>query len=136
MDADDGDVIAQHRQHAELPMASTTKLMTAYLSLRELDLDDVVTAAPYAPGPAESLMKLRPDEQVSVHDLLYGLLLASGNDAAQTLAVAAAGSEEAFVAEMNRAARKLDLTETSYENPIGFDAPPSSPAPTTWSTSR
>jgi D-alanyl-D-alanine carboxypeptidase (penicillin-binding protein 5/6) len=123
VDAADGDVIAQHRQHAELPMASTTKLMTAYLALRELNLDDLVTAAPYQPGPAESLMKLRPDEQVSVHDLLYGLLLASGNDAAQTLAVAAAGSEEAFVAQMNRAARKLDLTETSYENPIGFDAP-------------
>lgn len=123
VDAADGDVITSHRPRAELPMASTTKLMTAYLSLRELDLDDVVTAADYQPGPAESLMKLRPGEQVSVHDLMYGLLLASGNDAAETLAVAAGGSEDAFVAQMNKAARKLDLTETSYENPIGFDAP-------------
>jgi len=104
-------------------MASTTKLMTAYLALRQLDLDEVVTAAPYEPGPAESLMKLRPGEQVSVHDLLYGLLLASGNDAAVTLAVAAAGSEDAFVAQMNRAAHRLGLSDTSYENPTGFDAP-------------
>lgn len=123
VDAADDDVITAHRPGAELPMASTTKLMTAYLALRELDLDEVVTAAPYEPGPAESLMKLRPGEQVSVHDLLYGLLLASGNDAAVTLAVAAAGSEDAFVVQMNRAARRLGLSDTSYENPIGFDAP-------------
>lgn len=104
-------------------MASTTKLMTAYLARRDLDLDEVVTAAPYDPGPVESLMGLRDGERVSVEDLLYGLLLASGNDAAVTLAVAAAGSEDAFVAEMNRAARRLGLDDTSYENPIGFDAP-------------
>ncbi|MEO8091923.1 MAG: D-alanyl-D-alanine carboxypeptidase family protein [bacterium] len=123
VDADDEDVISGHRPRAELPMASATKLMTAYLALRELDLDEVVTAAPYKPEPAESLMKLRRGEQVSVHDLLYGLLLASGNDAAVTLAVAAAGSEDAFVAQMNRAAEGLGLSDTSYENPIGFDDP-------------
>ncbi len=104
-------------------MASTTKLMTALLAREDLDLDEVVTAAPYEPGAAESLMGLRDGEQVSVHDLLYGLLMASGNDAAVTLAVAAAGSENAFVAEMNREARQLGLDETSYENPIGFDGP-------------
>lgn len=104
-------------------MASTTKLMTAYLALKALDLDEAVTAAPYSPGPAESLMGLRPGEQVSVHDLLYGLLLASGNDAAETLAVAVSGSEDAFVARMNRTARRLDLEDTSYQDPIGFDAP-------------
>lgn len=104
-------------------MASTTKLMTALLARQDLQLDDVVTAAPYSPGAAESLMGLRDNESVSVHDLLYGLLLESGNDAAQTLAVASAGSEDAFVKEMNRTAAKLGLDETSYENPIGFDAP-------------
>jgi serine-type D-Ala-D-Ala carboxypeptidase (penicillin-binding protein 5/6) len=104
-------------------MASTTKLMTAYLARRELGVRDVVTAAPYQPGPIESLMGLRPGDRVEVEDLLYGLLLASGNDAAITLAVAAAGSEDAFVAQMNRAARRLGLEHTSYENPIGFDAP-------------
>jgi D-alanyl-D-alanine carboxypeptidase (penicillin-binding protein 5/6) len=123
IDGDDGDVLADRASHRELPMASTTKLMTALLAREELDLDEVVTAAPYQPGPAESLMGLRDGEQVSVEDLLYGLLLASGNDAAVTLAVAAAGSERAFVAQMNREARRLGLEETSYENPIGFDGP-------------
>ena len=123
VDAEDGDVLSSHAAHDELPMASTTKLMTAVLARRDLDLDDVVTAAPYSPGPVESLMGLRENESVSVHDLLYGLLLASGNDAAQTLAVASSGSEDAFVQEMNRTAAKMGLDETSYENPIGFDAP-------------
>lgn len=104
-------------------MASTTKLMTAYLARRTLRLAQVVRAAPYQPGPAESLMGLRPGVTVSVEDLLYGLLLASGNDAAVTLAVASKGSEDLFVAAMNRAARNLDLEDTRYENPIGFDAP-------------
>jgi serine-type D-Ala-D-Ala carboxypeptidase (penicillin-binding protein 5/6) len=123
VDAEDGDVLASGSPDEELPMASTTKLMTALVARRELDLDEVVTAAPYEPGPIESLMGLRDGESVSVHDLLYGLLLASGNDAAQTLAVASSGSEQAFVGEMNRTAAKLGLDETSYENPIGFDAP-------------
>jgi D-alanyl-D-alanine carboxypeptidase (penicillin-binding protein 5/6) len=123
IDPEDGATLTAHRAGAELPMASTTKLMTAYLALRSLDLDDVVTAAPYDPGPAESLMKLEPGEQVSVHDLLYGLLLASGNDAAVTLADAVSGSEPDFVALMNRTARRLDLDDTGYRDPIGFDAP-------------
>ena len=123
IDASDGDVLAARAPNRELPMASTTKLMTAYLARRDLGLDDRVAKAPYDPGPAESLMGLRGGERVSVHDLLYGLLLASGNDAAVTLAVASAGSEAAFVADMNRAARGLGLDDTSYENPIGFDGP-------------
>lgn len=116
-------MLADREPDTELAMASTTKLMTAYLALRSLDLDDVVTAAPYQPGPAESLMNLEPGERVSVHDLLYGLLLASGNDAAETLAVAVSGSEDAFVARMNKTADRLGLEETSYRDPIGFDAP-------------
>lgn len=116
-------MLAARGANVELPMASTTKLMTAYLARRELDLDQVVTPAPYEPGAAESLMGLKPGDQVSVRDLLYGLLLVSGNDAAVTLAVAVAGSEDAFVAQMNATARRLGLDDTSYENPIGFDGP-------------
>jgi serine-type D-Ala-D-Ala carboxypeptidase (penicillin-binding protein 5/6) len=123
VDPSDDSVLASRQPGAELPMASTTKLMTAYLALRSLDLEDVATAAPYDPGPIESLMKLRPNERVSVHDLLYGLLLASGNDAAVTLAEAVAGTESAFVARMNRTARRIGLDDTSYRDPIGFDAP-------------
>ncbi len=122
-DPDDKDELAAHAAGRELPMASTTKLMTAYLAREALKPGAEVTAAPYSPGPGESLMGLRPGESVSVEDLLYGLLLASGNDAAVTLAVAAEGSEGAFVARMNREARRLGLDDTGYENPIGFDGP-------------
>lgn len=104
-------------------MASTTKLMTAYLALRELRLDELIVAPPYDPIPGESLLGLRAGERITVHDLLYGLLLASGNDAAATLAEGVSGSESAFVAEMNDAAERIGLPHTSYGNPIGLDEP-------------
>jgi D-alanyl-D-alanine carboxypeptidase (penicillin-binding protein 5/6) len=104
-------------------MASTTKLMTAYLALAKLPLERRLAAPPYHPLPGESLLGLQAGERMSVRDLLYGLLLPSGNDAAVTLADGVAGSVPAFVGEMNRAAGKLGLGDTSYANPIGLDDP-------------
>jgi D-alanyl-D-alanine carboxypeptidase (penicillin-binding protein 5/6) len=69
------------------------------------------------------LLGLMPGERISVRDLLYGLLMASGNDAAVTLAHGVSGSTPAFVRKMNEAARRLGLTQTSYANPIGLDDP-------------
>ncbi len=121
IDARSGDVLVSHAGARRLPIASTTKLMTAYVALRELPLDRVVRAAPYDAIYGESLLELRPGERVSVRDLLYGLILRSGNDAAYDLALAAAGSEARFVAEMNRYAAALGLADTHYANPIGLD---------------
>ncbi|HEX6752682.1 MAG TPA: D-alanyl-D-alanine carboxypeptidase family protein [Solirubrobacterales bacterium] len=121
IDARSGDVLISHARARRLPIASTTKLMTAYVALRELPLDRVVRAAPYDAIYGESLLELRPGEPVSVRDLLYGLILRSGNDAAYDLALAAAGSEARFVAEMNRYAAALGLADTHYANPIGLD---------------
>lgn len=121
IDADSGDVLVSHSARRHLPIASTTKLMTAYVALRELPLDRVVTAAPYEAEYGESLLGLRPGQRISVRDLLYGLILRSGNDAAYDLALAAAGSEKRFVAEMNRYAAALGLADTHYANPIGLD---------------
>jgi D-alanyl-D-alanine carboxypeptidase (penicillin-binding protein 5/6) len=121
VDADDHTRLAADRPKAALPMASTTKLMTAYLSLRELPLDERLTAPAYHPIPGESLLGLDAGERMSARDLLYGLLLPSGNDAAATLAQGAAGSTSSFVIQMNRAARRLGLGRTSYANPIGLD---------------
>ena len=123
IDADDRTRLAAHDPDTSRAMASTTKLMTAYVALRQLPLDRMITAPPYHPIPGESLLGLDPGESMSVRDLLYGLLLPSGNDAAVTLADGAAGSTEEFVDEMNRAARRLGLDETSYANPIGLDEP-------------
>ena len=97
--------------------------MTAYLTLRELPLRRRVPAAPYSPIPGESLLGLRAGQRVSVRDLLYGLILRSGNDAAVTLADAVAGSESRFVRQMNLRAAALGLADTHYANPIGLDAP-------------
>ncbi len=123
MDARDGTRLAGQDAGDSAAIASTTKLMTAYLALHELPLHERLVAPPYNPLPAESLLGLETDERISVRDLLYGLLLPSGNDAAVALAEGVAGSVPAFVEEMNRAARRLGLRHTSYTNPIGLDEP-------------
>jgi D-alanyl-D-alanine carboxypeptidase (penicillin-binding protein 5/6) len=121
VDARSGEVLASHAARRRLPVASTTKLMTAYVALRELPLGQIVRAAPYAALYGESLLELGPGQRVSVRDLLYGLILRSGNDAAYDLALAAAGSEPAFVRQMNLRAAALGLSDTHYANPIGLD---------------
>jgi serine-type D-Ala-D-Ala carboxypeptidase (penicillin-binding protein 5/6) len=121
VDARSGDVLTSHAGNRELPIASTTKLMTAYVAMSDLPLDRIVRAQPYQAEYGESLVGLRAGERISVRDLLYGLILRSGNDAANTLAIAAAGSERRFVAEMNRYAAALGLSHTHYANPVGLD---------------
>jgi serine-type D-Ala-D-Ala carboxypeptidase (penicillin-binding protein 5/6) len=123
VDARSGEVLASHAGARRLPVASTTKLMTAYVALRELALGELVRAAPYESIYGESLLELRPGERISVRDLLYGLILRSGNDAAYDLALAAAGSQPAFVRQMNMYAAALGLVDTHYANPIGLDEP-------------
>jgi D-alanyl-D-alanine carboxypeptidase (penicillin-binding protein 5/6) len=95
--------------------------MTAYVALKELPLGRVVRASPYRAEYGESLLGLRAGQRISVRDLLYGLILRSGNDAAYDLAIAAAGSVPRFVAQMNRYAAALGLADTHYANPIGLD---------------
>lgn len=123
VDASDGEVLAARRQTSSYPVASATKLMTAYVARRELDLGQQVVAPAYVAAAAESLLGLQKGERIEVRDLLYGLILASGNDAAVALAEAAAGSVGSFVRRMNRTARRLGLDNSSYSNPIGLDEP-------------
>jgi D-alanyl-D-alanine carboxypeptidase (penicillin-binding protein 5/6) len=104
-------------------MASTTKLMTALLTLRSARPTDVMAAVPYSAAAAESTLGLEAGERMTVHDLLRALLLPSANDAAATLARGISGSQAAFVARMNAEARRLGLAGTSYANPIGLDDP-------------
>jgi D-alanyl-D-alanine carboxypeptidase (penicillin-binding protein 5/6) len=124
IDAKDGEQLASRSPQREAEIASTTKLMTAYLALKQLPLNRSLRAAAYTPtASAEVVLGLEAGEKISVRDLLYALLLPSANDAAFTLAKGVAKSERAFVGEMNEAARKLDLEHTHYANPIGLDAP-------------
>ena len=118
-----GEVVYARRPDRSRPIASATKLMTALLVLERVPRDRLVRASSYRPAPVESQIGLRPGEQLTVADLLRGLLLASANDAAVTLAEATSGSRPAFVRAMNARARKLGLTGTRFANPIGLDAP-------------
>lgn len=106
-----------------LPIASTTKITTAALALGYSRPSDLVTVSNRAATVGESTMALRRGERVTVLQLLYGLLLNSGNDAAVALAEHAAGNEERFVAMMNALARALHMHDTHYANVHGLDAP-------------
>ncbi len=121
IDARTGEVLTSHAASRHLLIASTTKLMTAWVVLHELPLDKIVKAAPYHATYGESLLGLRAGQRISVRDLLYGMVLVSGNDAAYDLALAAAGSEARFVRQMNIGAAELGLPNTHYANPIGLD---------------
>jgi serine-type D-Ala-D-Ala carboxypeptidase (penicillin-binding protein 5/6) len=124
IDPRDDSVLASKYPDKRLPIASTTKLMTAYLALKHLKPNQMIAAPNYHPeASAEIELGLRPGERMRVRDLLYGLLLPSASDAAETLAVGVAGSVPAFVTQMNHAAQQLGLTDTSYANPIGLDDP-------------
>jgi D-alanyl-D-alanine carboxypeptidase (penicillin-binding protein 5/6) len=118
-----GDVACERAADAERPVGSTVKLMTALITLERADLDDTFRAPVYRAAPAESLIGLQPGERMKVRDLLRGMLIWSGNDAAMTLARGVTGSERAFVRLMNQRARQLGLEHTHYANPIGLDAP-------------
>jgi D-alanyl-D-alanine carboxypeptidase (penicillin-binding protein 5/6) len=124
IDPRDGSILASKAPERRLPIASATKLMTAYLALENLKPGEVVRAAAYQPSfSAEITLGLSRGERIEARDLLYGLLLPSANDAAQAIAVAVSGSVPAFVTEMNQAAQELGLSNTSYANPIGLDDP-------------
>lgn len=121
MDAGTGEFLTSHAAARRLPIASTTKLMTAWVVLHEARLDEIVRARRYIPEYGESLMGLRTGQRISIRDLLYGLILRSGNDAAHTLALDVGGSIPRFVGLMNRDAAAMGLSETHYANPVGLD---------------
>lgn len=123
VDARDGTPILEKDPGERRSIASTTKLMTALLTLERAPFGDVFTAADYRAAAAESKIDLRPGERMRVRDLFKALMLESANDAAATLADGISGSRTAFVAAMNERAAALGLKDTSYANPIGLDDP-------------
>jgi D-alanyl-D-alanine carboxypeptidase (penicillin-binding protein 5/6) len=122
-DVDRHRVIYAVRPDVPLPMASTTKLMTALLVLEHGRLDTLTTVSANAASIGQSTMGLVRGEVLSLRDLLYGLLLPSGNDAAIALAEAVGGTEANFVAMMNRRCAQLGCTHTHFTSPHGLDAP-------------
>ena len=120
IDAQSGRVLYEKNAYERRGMASTTKIMTALVALERLDLSSVVTVSPHAAGTEGSSIWLSPLEKISVYDLLYGLMLASGNDAASALAEHTAGSEDAFAIIMNARAKKIGAYNTNFTNPHGL----------------
>jgi D-alanyl-D-alanine carboxypeptidase (penicillin-binding protein 5/6) len=123
VDGRTGETLSGHASARELPIASTTKLMTAHLALENLPLGKRVRMDPYTAIPGESLLGVPAGTPISVRDLLYSLVLQSANDSAHTQAQVVGGTQQRFVAEMNRAAAALGLADTHYSNPIGLDSP-------------
>jgi len=106
---------------ARLPMASTTKIMTAIVALENFPLDNTVTVDAAACGIEGSSLYLTTGEALTMRDLLYGLMLRSANDAAAAIAIAVAGSIQGFADMMNAKAEELGLTQTHFTNPHGLD---------------
>ncbi len=123
VEASTGDVAFGKAPARRRAIASTTKLMTALLTLERSRPSAVFRAVRYRALPAESKINLRAGEKMTVADLLRGMLIESANDAAETLAERVGGSRGAFVRAMNVRARQLGLHDTHYANPIGLDDP-------------
>lgn len=121
LEQNSGRMILGENEEDVLPMASTTKIMTAIVTIENTpDLERVVTVPDSSVGIEGTSIYLRKGEELSIIDMLYGLILASGNDSATALAIITAGSEEKFVEMMNNYANKLNLTHTHFTNPHGL----------------
>ena len=122
MDADSGRVLYEQNADSRMLIASTTKILTALVAIREGDLSDIVTVKREAVLTEGSSMYLKEGEKLTLETLLYGLMLCSGNDAAVAIADHVGGSQAGFVKLMNEAARELGMENSSFANPNGLDA--------------
>ena len=106
----------------KVKMASTTKIMTATIILGNCNLDKTVTVSKKAAGTGGSRLGLKANDKITIRDLLYGLLLVSGNDAAVSLAEECSGSVADFAILMNKKALELGFTNSHFETPHGLDS--------------
>lgn len=115
-----GTILQEHNSDLPLPMASTTKVMTALMALEYGRLDEEVTCSPNAFGVPGTSIYLEQGETLTLKEMLYGLMLASGNDAAVAIAEHIAGSSEAFCQQMTRRAKELGCENTRFATPHGL----------------
>lgn len=119
-DKDSRSVLAGKNQNLRFSPASTAKIMTAILSLEQYNKENYVVV-PNLASVSGSSMHLFAGEEIQIENLLYGMMLPSGNDAAYTLASLNANGVDGFVAEMNKKARELQMVNTYFTDPAGFD---------------
>jgi len=124
MDVSSNKVLYEKNIDAQLPIASITKIMTAIVTIEEIEnLDEIAVVSGNATSTLGSKIWLYQGERISYKNLLYGLLVSSGNDAATAIAENVAGSEELFVQKMNEKRVALGMHNTSFANPHGLDDP-------------
>ena len=116
-----GRIIYEKNGNKQTPMASTTKILTSIVILENADLKETVTIGSKAAGTGGSRLGLKKNDKITVNDLLYGLMLRSGNDAAVALALHVGGSIEGFADMMNKKAEELGLTNSHFVVPHGLD---------------
>jgi len=126
MEASTGTILYEKAPHESLPPASVTKIMTLLLVMEALDngqytLDDMVSVSPLAASMGGSQVFLEENEQMTVHDMIKAVAVASGNDAAVALSEFTAGSHEGFVTKMNERAKQLGMNDTNFVNCNGLD---------------
>lgn len=119
VDLETGKVLFSKNSQEPLLPASTTKIATALVGLSHYKLDEVLKVS--IPDVAGHKMGLKSGEKITVRNLLYGLLVFSGNDAAEVLAANYPGGRENFVSAMNSLAKSVGLENTNFKNPVGFD---------------
>lgn len=123
VDAKSGQILFEKNSHERRSIASTTKIMTAIITLERAKLSDEVAVSKSASAVGESELFLQPGERMTIENLLYGLLLQSGNDVAAALADYVGGSIEGFAELMNRKARSIGAQDTHFANPHGLYNP-------------
>ncbi|MBQ4119205.1 MAG: D-alanyl-D-alanine carboxypeptidase [Clostridia bacterium] len=121
INGENGEVVFAKNSDQKMPMASTTKIMTALLLCEYGNFEKEITVTAEMLRVEGSSMGLLAGDKVTLHDLLYGLMLASGNDAANVIAFTVGGSIKGFVDMMNNKARELELVSTHFETPSGLD---------------
>lgn len=120
IEAPTGRILYEKNAYEKRPMASTTKIMTAILAIENCSLSDIVVVGPKASGVGGSSIWLSAGERIPMSDMLYGLMLASGNDAAVAIAEHVAGSVDKFVDMMNSKAKEIGAYNTNFANPNGL----------------
>ncbi len=121
IDVESGRILYSSRGNERMKIASLTKIMTAIVAIEHGNLSDAVRTSRRAAGKEGSSIYLKVGEEMSLQNLLYGLMLRSGNDAATAIAEHVGGSEEGFVYLMNKKAELLGLENTRFANPHGLD---------------
>jgi serine-type D-Ala-D-Ala carboxypeptidase (penicillin-binding protein 5/6) len=121
MEQESGRVLFERNAHTPMRIASITKIMTATLAIESGKMNEMVTVSKKASGTEGSSLYLEPGDKIKLEDLVYGLMLRSGNDAAVAIAEHVGGSLDKFVKMMNEKAKEIGMTKSVFANPHGLD---------------